>query len=71
MRLRKRWLEIDRRQRGFHECPVCKRMSVKRIASGIWGCRRCGAKFTGGAYTPYTDAARAVERVIKKVRENV
>jgi large subunit ribosomal protein L37Ae len=67
MRLRKRWLEIDEKQRRYHECPVCRRLAVKRIASGIWGCRRCGAKFAGGAYLPYTDTAKSIERVIKKV----
>ncbi len=66
MRLRKKWLEIDRKQRLRHTCPVCQRRAVKRVASGIWACRKCGAKFTGGAYVPQTAAALTVERAVKK-----
>lgn len=69
MRLRKRWLEVDKKQRATYECPVCKRQSVKRAASGIWQCGKCGAKFAGGTYTPYTGVAKTAERIIKQVTE--
>jgi large subunit ribosomal protein L37Ae len=69
MRLRKRYAEIDERQRKFQRCPVCEKRSVKRVGSGIWKCRKCGAKFTGGAYQPVTGVATTVERVIKRVVE--
>ncbi|WP_456474211.1 50S ribosomal protein L37ae [Candidatus Pyrohabitans sp.] len=68
MRLRRKWVEIDRKQRLRHICPVCQRHAVRRIASGIWKCRKCGAKFTGGAYVPQTPAALTVERAVKKAR---
>jgi large subunit ribosomal protein L37Ae len=67
MRLRRKWVEIDRKQRLRHVCPVCQRRGVKRVASGIWACRKCGAKFTGGAYIPQTATALTVERAVKKV----
>lgn len=69
MRLRRKWEEIEEKQRIFHECPVCKKISVKRIASGIWECRRCGAKFSGGAYMPYTGISKTIESVVKKMKE--
>ena len=69
MRLRRKWLEVDKKQRTLHECPVCRRKSVKRLSTGIWVCRKCGTKFAGGAYLPHTNIAKTVERVVKRVSE--
>jgi large subunit ribosomal protein L37Ae len=35
-------------------CPYCERVALKRVASGIWYCKKCKVKFAGGAYTPKT-----------------
>jgi large subunit ribosomal protein L37Ae len=43
--------QIEVEQRKKHKCPYCSNAAVKRIAVGIWGCRKCGVKFTGKAYT--------------------
>lgn len=52
--LRKRWKEVMEKRYSEHQCPVCKTEgSVKREASGIWYCEKCGAKWAGLAYTPY------------------
>ncbi len=69
MRLRRKWLEVDKKQRTLHECPVCRRRSVKRVSTGIWRCRKCGTKFAGGAYLPRTSIAKTVDRVVKRVSE--
>lgn len=69
MRMRRKWEEIEEKQRDLHECPVCKKIAVKRIASGIWGCRKCGAKFSGGAYVPYTDIGKTIATTVKKMKE--
>jgi len=50
--IRNRVKNIERIQKLRHECPVCHHISVKRECSGIWLCRRCGAKFAASAYTP-------------------
>lgn len=43
--------KIEAEQRKLHKCPYCSRTAVKRIAVGIWGCKKCSAKFTGKAYS--------------------
>ncbi|MBI4438566.1 50S ribosomal protein L37ae [Candidatus Woesearchaeota archaeon] len=32
-------------------CPQCRKSRLRRIASGIWSCKRCNVKMAGGAYT--------------------
>ena len=44
--------KIEAEQRKLHKCPYCTYEKVKRQATGIWECRKCGAKFTGRAYSP-------------------
>jgi len=31
-------------------CPVCSREKVKRVAAGIWFCKKCKTKFASDAY---------------------
>ncbi len=44
--------EIEKIQKQRHICPKCNMPYVKRIAKGIWQCKKCGNKFTGLAYYP-------------------
>ncbi len=44
--------EIEKKQKQRHQCPVCSKKSVVRVAAGIWQCKKCKAKFAGGAYEP-------------------
>ena len=50
--LRKRVLVIEQVQRAKHKCPFCLKFTAKRLASGIWQCKHCKAKFAGKAYEP-------------------
>lgn len=43
--------KIEHEQRKLHKCPYCNKIAVKRLATGIWYCKKCDAKFTGKAYT--------------------
>jgi large subunit ribosomal protein L37Ae len=51
-KVRHRVSAIEKKQKKWHKCPYCGKERVKRIFIGIWGCRACGAKFTGKAYVP-------------------
>jgi len=53
-RTRKLVAEIESRQKKKQICPYCERPQAKRIASGVWYCKKCKAKFAGGAYFPKT-----------------
>lgn len=35
---------------GRQECPYCSYRAVRREASGIWNCSKCGSRFAGRAY---------------------
>jgi len=50
-RVKKRFGTIEAEQRKLHKCPYCNAVKVKRESVGIWNCKKCGAKFTGKAYT--------------------
>lgn len=41
---------IEKHQKKKQICPYCKSPSAKRISMGIFICKKCNSKFTGGAY---------------------
>ena len=43
--------KVEAEQRKLHKCPYCHKIAVKRVSLGIWQCRKCGAKFSGKAYS--------------------
>ncbi len=65
MKARRRYAAINAAMNKGQNCPACNRPSVYRVASGIWSCRKCEAKFVGGAYLAKTTIARDSERVLK------
>jgi len=46
-----KFAKIEKEQRKKHKCPYCNYVKVKRLAVGIWHCRKCNSKFTGKAYS--------------------
>ena len=48
--LRKKVAEVEKSSRAKKKCPFCHKIGVKRVAMGIWQCRKCNEKFAGKAY---------------------
>lgn len=49
-RLKQRLAIIEKDMKKPQLCPYCHKIAVKRVAVGIWYCKRCKSKFTGKAY---------------------
>lgn len=43
--------KIEAAQRASTQCPFCKYHKAKRVAMGIFTCKKCSAKFASRAYT--------------------
>ena len=65
VRSRSRIRNVEIHQRAKHICPRCGHKTVKRVSTGIWQCKKCDAKFAGGAYMPRTEAGQSVEKALK------
>lgn len=52
---REKIVEIERIQRQRHVCPNCGMKKVKRVAKGIWECKKCKTKFAGTSYYPKSE----------------
>ncbi|MBL7051501.1 MAG: 50S ribosomal protein L37ae [Nanoarchaeota archaeon] len=49
-KLRSKIINVEKVQRKKQKCPYCSRLTAKRLAMGIFECKKCSAKFTGKAY---------------------
>lgn len=63
--IRKRYIKVMTEMKKPHRCPNCGLLRVKRESVGVWTCRKCGFKFTGGAYTPATKLGALAKRSAK------
>lgn len=65
--VRKRLAEVEVGLRRLYVCPKCGVEAVKRMSVGVWRCRKCGYKFTGGAYVPFTKLGEVAKRSAKRI----
>ncbi len=49
--IREKLGKIESKQKRLYKCPYCNYESAKRLATGIWACKKCNAKFTSKAYS--------------------
>jgi len=69
-RNRKLVADIEEKMRAPYKCHKCGADKIKRIATGIWNCTKCGYKFAGGSYIPQTSAHITVLRAIHSSKIN-
>jgi len=50
LKIKKRISDVEQYQKKNQKCPYCSKRAVKRVAVGIWHCKKCNSKFTGNAY---------------------
>jgi large subunit ribosomal protein L37Ae len=50
IRIRRRVLDLDRQRAKSAACPRCSTITIHRVASGVFECRRCGVRYASGAY---------------------
>ncbi len=64
--IRKRILKVEGEQHKKHACPNCGYAKVKRLQRGIFSCRKCDLKFTGGTYLPETQAGKIIRKMVSQ-----
>ncbi len=67
--LRRRIAQVESQSKATYECLRCGRRRVKRISVGIWGCKKCGYTFAGGAHVPLTKLGEMVKRATRGTQE--
>lgn len=59
---RKAVADIEAVMRPRSACPRCTAVSVRRVGTGLYRCRRCGVVFAGGCYLPTPVKAPGAEK---------
>lgn len=62
--IRKKLLKVEEKQERKYACPFCGFKKVKRKAAGLFVCRKCKARFAGGAYLPTTLPGSLIKKTV-------
>lgn len=62
--IRKRVLKVEEKKNKPTSCPFCSFLTIKRTAAGLYVCKKCGAKFTGGAYEAETLVGKTIKKMV-------
>ncbi|MBI2133536.1 50S ribosomal protein L37ae [Candidatus Woesearchaeota archaeon] len=60
-RVKEKFGKIEKERNESSTCPQCRKTRMKRLASGIWSCKKCNIKMAGGAYIIRKIATEAKE----------
>lgn len=64
--IKKRVLKVEEKQKNLNACPFCGFSKIVRKAAGLYECKKCASKFTGGAYTTETLIGKSVKKIINQ-----
>lgn len=56
--------------RDNYKCPECGG-KLEREAAGVWKCKSCNTKMTGGAYKPDTGAKEMLKKALQVETEEL
>ena len=48
-KVKEKLIDVEAKQRKKQDCPFCKGRA-KRVAKGIWQCKKCSKVFAGGVF---------------------
>lgn len=52
LKTRQQFVKYSEAGKAYYFCKFCLFKKVKRVAIGIWKCRKCKVKIAGGAFIP-------------------
>ncbi len=64
--IKKRVLKVEEKQKNLAPCPFCGFEKISRKAAGLFECKKCSAKFTGGAYVTETLIGKSVKKMVSQ-----
>lgn len=64
--VKRSWLKVHKPQKAKHECPSCGFPKVVRLDRGIFFCKKCEIKFTGGTYLPKTLTGSIIRKMVEQ-----
>jgi large subunit ribosomal protein L37Ae len=69
--IRNRWRDVMVKQKSEQKCPKCfTKIKNMRAFVGVWECKKCGAKFTGGAWISESVRGKDSKRTIQGILES-
>ncbi len=64
--IKKRIVKVEEKQNNLAVCPFCGFDKIKRLAAGLYTCKKCDAKFTGGAYQTETLVGKTIKKMVSQ-----